>query len=447
MERKAPIKSVSSSLLDLRKKARAEKKYRFRHLYTLLNEELLYRSFHELKKSAATGVDKVTWWQYESDLKANIDSLVERLKQKRYRAKLVRRRYIPKSPGKQRPLGIPALEDKLVQRAARSILEAIYEEDFLECNMGYRPGRGAQQLVKNLQHDLYCGKRINCVVEADIRSFFDKIDHDWLVRMLEKRINDRAMIRLIRKWLRAGILEEDGAIIHPATGSPQGGIISPMLANVYLHYALDLWVQKRFARGNRGEMLYVRYADDFICAFQYGSDARRFHEELPGRLGKFALEVSEEKTNIIEFSRFNIKGSRPFTFLGLDFYWAWDRSGKPTLKRRTNKKKFRQSLQNLTEWIKKNRNQRIGRIAAMLRSKFRGYWNYYGVIGNSEMLGKFNWYAQRIVFKWLNRRSERKSYNWATFNQMWQELGIPGPRIVETPYRMTNRNLELGLAQ
>ena len=243
MERKAPIKSVSSSLLDLRKKARAEKKYRFRHLYTLLNEELLYRSFHELKKSAATGVDKVTWWQYESDLKANIDSLVERLKQKRYRAKLVRRRYIPKSPGKQRPLGIPALEDKLVQRAARSILEAIYEEDFLECNMGYRPGRGAQQLVKNLQHDLYCGKRINCVVEADIRSFFDKIDHDWLVRMLEKRINDRAMIRLIRKWLRAGILEEDGAIIHPATGSPQGGIISPMLANVYLHYALDLWVQ------------------------------------------------------------------------------------------------------------------------------------------------------------------------------------------------------------
>ena len=447
MERKAPIKSVSSSLLDLRKKARAEKKYRFRHLYTLLNEELLYRSFHELKKSAATGVDKVTWWQYESDLKANIDSLVERLKQKRYRAKLVRRRYIPKSPGKQRPLGIPALEDKLVQRAARSILEAIYEEDFLECNMGYRPGRGAQQLVKNLQHDLYCGKRINCVVEADIRSFFDKIDHDWLVRMLEKRINDRAMIRLIRKWLRAGILEEDGAIIHPATGSPQGGIISPMLANVYLHYALDLWVQKRFARGNRGEMLYVRYADDFICAFQYGSDARRFYAELPGRLGKFALEVSEEKTNIIEFSRFNIEGSRPFTFLGLDFYWARNRGGKPMVKRCTNKKKFRQSLRNLKEWIKENRNQRIGRIAAMLRSKLQGYWNYYGVIGNSEMLYKFNLYAQRIVFKWLNRRSERKSYNWAGFNQMWKELGIPGPRIVETPYRMTNRNLELGLAQ
>ncbi len=203
-------------------------------------------------------------------------------------------------------------------------------------------------------------------------------------------------------------------------------------------------VHVRFCEG-----LGVRFprATHLICAFQYGSDARRFHEELPGRLGKFALEVSEEKTNILEFSRFNVEGSRPFTFLGLDFYWARDRSGKPTVKRRTNKKKFRQSLQNLTEWIKKNRNQRIGRIAAMLRSKFRGYWNYYGVIGNSEMLAKFNWYAQRIVFKWLNRRSERKSYNWATFNQMWKELGIPGPRIVEIPYRMTNRNLELGLAR
>ena len=435
MERKAPKKSVSSSLQDLRGKAKADKKYRFRNLYTLINEELLYQSFYRLKRTAAPGIDRVTWQDYEADLEVNISDLLDRLKAKRYRARLIRRKSIPKGNGKRRPLGIPVLEDKIVQQAVRTILEAIYEADFMESSHGYRPNRGAQALLKQLQHELYCEKRINWIVEADIKSFFDRMNHGWLIRMLEERINDRAMIRLITKWLKAGVLEEDGQEVHPETGSPQGGIISPLLANLYLHYVLDLWTEKPIRRSNRGQMLYVRYADDFICGFQYPSDARRYHQALKDRLAKFGLEIAEEKTHILRFSKFDPERSRPFTFLGIDFYWEADRNGKPMIKRRTNKEKFRRSLRGLKEWIKKHRNERIGTLAATLRKKFQGYWNYYGLQGNSRMLWKYWWYSQGLVYKWLNRRSQRKSYTGQAFRAMWQAMKIPEPRIVESAYR------------
>jgi hypothetical protein len=252
--------------------------------------------------------------------------------------------------------------------------------------------------------------------------------------MLEQRVDDRAFIRLIRKWLKAGVLEEAGEVIHPATGTPQGGIISPVLANIYLHYVLDLWVEKSVRKGNRGAMVYMRYADDFVAGFEYGEDAQRFSRELPGRLAKFALSMAEDKSGILRFSRCDVKGSGCFTFLGFEFYWGNTRQGKVTVKRRTSKKKFRASLANLKEWLGKNRSRPLKVLAVTLRRKFVGYGNYYGVIGNSERLWRYWQESLRLIFKALNRRSQRKSYNWATFTQMWKTLAIPYPKVIEKPY-------------
>jgi group II intron reverse transcriptase/maturase len=424
---------VSRTLLELREKAQREPKHRFRSLYREINLPMLYESFRNLKRAAAPGVDGVSVADYEKDLDDNLRQLLERLVGKTYRAQHVRRKYIPKGGGKTRPLGIPALEDKIVQQAASELLQAIYEADFLDVSKGYRPGRGPRDASQELREKLFC-ERVHWVVEADIKGFFDHVDHDWLCRMLEQRVDDRAFIRLIRKWLKAGVLEEAGEVIHPATGTPQGGIISPVLANIYLHYVLDLWVEKSVRKGNRGAMVYMRYADDFVAGFEYGEDAQRFSRELPGRLAKFALSMAEDKSGILRFSRCDVKGSGCFTFLGFEFYWGNTRQGKVTVKRRTSKKKFRASLANLKEWLGKNRSRPLKVLAVTLRRKFVGYGNYYGVIGNSERLWRYWQESLRLIFKALNRRSQRKSYNWATFTQMWKTLAIPYPKVIEKPY-------------
>jgi len=266
-------------------KAKADKKHRFRDLYRCLNTELLLSCWSGLNKDAASGVDGVTWADYGKDLSANVENLVARLKSKRYRARLIKRHAIPKENGKQRLLGIPVIEDKLLQAACASILTAIYEQDFQAFSYGYRPGRGAGDAVRDLTFDLQYGC-YNYLVEADISGFFDHMGHEWLWKMLSVRIDDRAFLGLIRKWLKAGILETDGKVIHPDTGSPQGGVISPVLANVYLHYALDLWFERRIKPGCRGRVLISRYADDFVCAFRFREDAERFYKGLPERLAK-----------------------------------------------------------------------------------------------------------------------------------------------------------------
>ncbi len=331
-------------------KARAEKQHRFRDLYRHLNAEFLLACWHDLNKDAASGVDEVTAAEYAQELHAHIQDLAERLKTKRYRAKLVRRVYIPKENGKERPLGIPALEDKLVQIACAKLLAAIYEQDFLGCSYGYRPGRGALDAARELTFDLQYGV-YGYVVEADVKGFFDNLDHDWLLEMLKERIDDRAFLGLIRKWLRAGILETDGAVIHPETGSPQGGIVSPVLANVYLHYALDLWFERVVKPHCRGEALMCRYADDWVCAFRFGDDAERFYRTLPKRLEKFGLEVAPEKTSILRFSRFHPSMKRRFTFLGFEFYWLEDRKGTPRVKRRTARKKLQGACRRITRGV------------------------------------------------------------------------------------------------
>lgn len=430
---------MQTSLQGIAKKAKDQPDYRFLNLYTMLNEANLLDSWRYLKKDVASGIDRISAREYEKNLHDNIRTLVERLKRKSYRAKLVRRQYIPKGEGKYRPLGIPAIEDKLLQKAASRILEAIFEQDFLVYSFGYRLNMGAQDAVGELTYELQFGW-FGYVVDADIASFFDNIDHDWLIKMLSERIRDNAFLRLIRKWLKAGILETDGQVIHPATGTPQGGIVSPVLANIYLHYVLDLWYEK-VVKPRSGDSYLCRYADDFVCLFRYQKDARRFYEELPKRLGKFGLSISEEKTRIVRFTKHRIQDQSRFDFLGFEFRWSKNRSGKPQVKRRTSRKKFRQSLRNFTEWCKQNRNLPLRLLFSTLNSKLRGYYNYYGVIDNSRSLWSYYYTAVGILFKWLNRRSQRRSYNWHGFNAMLEHYQLVRPRITERRRRQLKAQL------
>ena len=422
---------MQTSLLGIAKKARSERRYRFRNLYRELNEELLHDSWRLIRKDAAYGVDRVSAAEYEANLEENIRQLVERLKRKRYRAKLVRRHYIPKGEGQMRALGIPATEDKLLQLAVKRLVEAIYEEDFLPCSYGYRPRRGALEAVDQLTVKLQFGN-YRYVVEADIKGFFDNISHEWLMRMLAERIDDQAILRLIKKWLKAGVLDTDGQVIRPEDGTPQGGIISPLLANVYLHYVLDLWFAKVFRRSCGGEAFLVRYADDFVCGLAKEEDAQRFYKELEERLRKFGLEVAAAKTRVIPFSRFR-RGESSFEFLSFEFRWGTDRKGRARLKRRTSRKKFRNSVKRAAEWCKKNRHLRMKEQFKGLNQKLRGYYNYYGVNGNYDGLNEFYHQLKRLHLKWLNRRSQRPSYTWDGYLALTQHFTLAQPRIVGRP--------------
>ncbi len=422
---------MPTSMQGIAEKAKSQKGYRFRNLYGMLNEQLLWECWRDIRKNAAYGVDEVSAQDYQQHLGENIRNLVERLKRRQYRAKLIRRHYIPKGEGQWRPLGIPAVEDKLLQLAVLRILEAIFEQDFLRCSYGYRRRVGALDAVDWLTIKLQFG-RYHYVVEADIKGFFDHIDHDWMLRMLAERIDDRALLRLIRKWLKAGVLEADGKVVHPATGTPQGGIVSPILANVYLHYALDLWFQRVLKPRCRGEACLIRYADDFVCAFEKKEDAQRFYREVRERIRKFGLEVVAEKTRVIAFSRLE-PGNGSFEFLGFEFRWGNDRSGREHLKRRTSRKKLRSSLKGFTDWCKENRHLKLRVLFEQLNSKLRGYYNYYGVHGNYGSLKQFFSSAMRILMKWLNRRSQRRSYNWSGFTAVLQHFQVKRPRVVGRP--------------
>lgn len=433
MQKRMPAIDMQTSLRGIANRARSDRKARFRDLYRLLNEENLRGCFYQLRKTAAPGVDQVTFVEYEQNLDANVANLVERLKEKRYRAKLVRRKYIPKGNGKFRPLGIPALEDKLLQMAVAQVLTAIYEGDFLDCSWGYRPKRGPREASRVLANQLYRGQ-VGWVVEADIRGFFDSISHHWMMRMLAERVADKALLGLIGKWLKAGILEEDGKVVHPATGTPQGGVISPILANIYLHYVLDLWVEHRVRKGNQGRMVMMRFADDFVCAFQYRNDAKRFEMQLSERLGKFGLAVAAEKTRMLQFSRWAPEPNEGFEFLGFEFRWVRRRTtGKMGVRRRTSPKRLQASVRVFSQWLKENYSERLSILMKDVCRKLEGYWNYYGVQGNSESLSRFYFQCRKLLFKWLNRRSQKRSYTWEGFSQMLEVFGVPTPRIVESP--------------
>jgi RNA-directed DNA polymerase len=425
---------MSTFLQGIAKKAQAQPQHRFGNLYELLNEAYLKECWADIRRDAASGVDHVSAAEYAEHLDENIHDLVERLKRKQYRAKLVRRQYIPKANGKLRPLGIPAVEDKLLQLAVARILQAIYEQDFLQCSYGYREGRCAQDAVVELTVKLQFG-RYNWVVEADIQGFYDNIQHEWLMRMLAERIEDGAFLRLIGKWLKAGVLDTDGQVLHPATGTPQGGIVSPVLANVYLHYALDLWFERVVKPRCRGAAYLIRYADDFVCVFEHQAEADQFYTELNHRLGQFGLQVAADKTRVIAFGRKGDLGATSFEFLGFEYRWGRNRSGRPQVQRRTAPKRLRASRKRMADWC---RTQGRGELKVVLRglnAKLRGYYNYYGLCGNYASLNRFYQAVMQELYKWLNRRSQRRSYTWWEFQKLLRAYGIARPRIVEKQRR------------
>ena len=416
---------MQTSLRGIANKAAQDRTYRFRNLISLLTVEFLLWSWTFVNKKAAAGVDRESAYEYEQNLVNNAKSLVESVKGGWYRAKLVLRKYISKGGGKMRPLGILVMADKLLQTAVAKILEAIYEQDFLSCSYGYRLGTGAHKAIKDLSAILRLG-HYAWVVEADIKGFFNNIEHDKLLNMLMKRIDDKPLLKLIRRWLKAGILDSDGQVLHPVTGTQQGGIVSPILANIYLHYALDMWFEEKVRTHCKGQAYLCRYADDFVCVFELESDAQRFYKVLPKRLAKFGLEVAPEKTNIIQFDR---KSKHRFDFLGFEIYWGKGRNGYRVLKRRTSRKKYWAALVSFKTWCQKHCRLPKALLFAKLNRKLRGYWNYYGIRGNSKSMNDYFYNIKSILMKWLNRRSQKRSYNWTGFKALLKDFPLAKPRI------------------
>lgn len=421
-------KHMQTSLWGIAQRSKKDCKHRFGNLYSLLNEKNLAWCLPQLNRQASSGVDKKSWQDFHKEAENNISRMVETLKRGTYKAKLILRRYIPKEGGR-RPLGIPVVGDKLLQYAVSQILSAIYESVFLPFSHGYQRGKGPQRAALELSKTIHRG-RYGWIVDADIKGFFNHLDHDWLMRFLEHRINDRRFLGLIRKWLKAGILEDDGKIIYPVTGTPQGGVVSSVLANIYLHYVLDLWFDKRVKPWCKGDATMIRYADDFVCCFQYYKEAQEFYRVLSLRLGKFNLELSKEKSQLIRFTRFETDKSTIFSFLGFEYYWSTSRKGKPVVKMQTSKKKFRAALASFLNWIKTERSKQSTRLLFIkVKQKIQGHFNYYGVCNNSTRLWKFYDQVIRIMYKWCNRRSQRRSFNWTIFNEMLIYYAIPRPRI------------------
>lgn len=405
------------SLRGIARKAKQQPDYRFRDLSHCLNKTHMKYAFKRMNKKAASGVDKVTYIDYRENFEENVENLIGQLKRQSYKAKLVKRKHIPKAPGKTRPLGLPVLEDKLLQTTSSDLLNAIYEQDFYDFSYGYRPKRGARQAADDLTVRMQFG-RFGYVVEADIKGFFNHIDHDILLEFIARRVDDKRFIRLISKWLKAGILEEDGRIEYPEEGTPQGGSISPILANIYLHYVIDEWFETVVKPNCDGEAIICRYADDFICAFQYSRDAERFYNVLPKRLERYNLQVAQDKTNRIRFSRFQPGLKNRFSFLSFEFYWDTDKTGKPRLFRRTARKRLQSTKNDYSEYIKKSRHMRTPLLIDKLNQKLRGHFNYFGVVGNLNDLYTVYFHAVGMLYKWLNRRSGRKSLTWAKLKRL-----------------------------
>jgi len=424
----------STALDGIAARAQKEKTRRFDNLFSLLSVSLLRWSYYQLRPRASAGVDHVTWHDYGADLESNLRDLHQRLLNQRYRAPMVRRTYIPKSNGKMRPLGIPCLEDKIVQRSVTEILQSIFNSDFTRSSYGYRPGVGAQDAVRDLGSELHFGI-YGYVVEADIKGFFDHMDHAWLIRMLEQRVHDRRLISLIRKWLKAGVLEPEGQVVHPVTGTPQGGIISPLLANIYLHYALDLWFEKVVKRRFKGRCFLLRYADDFVMGFQYQHEAKQCYRDLPDRLGKFNLSIEPSKTALHSISRYMNDPRASFDFLGFTYRWQYDRKGKPLMSCTTSRKSFNASLRTLKEWVKASRDWKPKFFFARLRQKLRGYRNYYGIRGNVRCLVRMWYQVFKLVHKWLNRRSQRRSYSQSGLTMAMAYYDLPKPHILSSQPR------------
>jgi RNA-directed DNA polymerase len=417
--------------------------------FTSLNHHIdlawLYEAFLRTRRDGAPGVDGQTAADYEADLRSNLQSLLDRAKSGNYRASPVRRVHIPKGTGTEtRPIGIPTFEDKVLQRSVVMVLEAIYEQDFKDCSYGFRPGRSAHQALDALwQNVMQIGG--GWILDVDIRKFFDTLDHAHLRSLLAQRVKDGVLLRLIGKWLNAGVLE-DGEISYPDQGTPQGGVVSPLLANVYLHYVLDVWFERDVKPRLRGRAFLIRYADDFIMGFACEEDARRVLEVLPKRFGKYGLTIHPDKTRLVPFvgpgrpkRGSQEPGDRPgtFDFLGFTHHWGRSRKGNVVVMRQTSASRFSRAVKKIAEWCRRNRHQPVPEQHATLSQKLRGHDGYYGIIGNSRALSNLRRVVTRIWRKWLSRRSWAGSFSWERFKRLLACFALPPPRVVHSVYRLT----------
>jgi RNA-directed DNA polymerase len=427
--------TVSQALERIRQAARQRKKDKFTTLLHHISTDLLEQAFLELKEDAAAGVDGLRWQDYAADLERNLADLHARVHRGAYRAQPSRRVYIPKPDGRQRPLAVAALEDKIVQRATVAVLNAIYEEDFLGFSYGFRPGRGAHDALDALAVGIN-SRRVNFILDADIRSFFDEVSRDWLTRFVEHRIGDKRIIRLIQKWLKAGILE-DGIVAVGDKGTGQGAVISPLLANIYLHYVFDLWAERWRRREAAGDMIIVRYADDIIVGFEHEACARRFLEAMRERLGKFALSLHPDKTRLIEFGRHaaanrdrrGLGKPETFNFLGFSFICGKSRRGKFLLTRKTRRDRMRAKLQAIKQELRRRMHQPIPVQGKWLRQVVKGYFNYHAVPTNSRALITFRFFVTELWQRSLWRRSQKDGMTWERITRLANDW-LPKPRIL-----------------
>jgi group II intron reverse transcriptase/maturase len=442
---------MAIELERIKHKASSESGLRFTSLYHhVTNPELLQFCFdYEIKPGSKPGIDGVTKKEYDESLEQNIQALSERLKRMGYRPQPVRRVYIPKAgTTKKRPLGMPTVEDKIVQAALTKVLSQIYEADFLDCSYGYRPQRGCHEALGELGRTIQ-RQKVGWVVEADIRGFFDHVNHEWLMKFLELRIGDPRVLRLIARFLKGGVME-DGLVHASEEGTPQGAILSPLLSNVYLHYVLDLWFERRFRKQCWGEAYFFRYADDFVACFQYREDAERFLTELKARLEQFHLEVEPSKTRLLQFGRFARQDAaqqgrqlEEFVFLGFTHSCGQTRAGSFKVQRRTSIKKYRAKLKDLKSWVRRRRHEvRAGELLREAKRRLQGHLNYYAITDNYRMCEAFRHQFQRLLFTWLNRRSQRRSYTWEQFRSALAWVGWPSVQINREldPFRRVGLN-------
>lgn len=399
-----------------------------------VDEELLHEAFRLTRKDGAPGVDGQTASQYEEHLAQNLRDLADRFHKGGYRAPPVRRVHIPKGDGKTRPIGIPTIEDKVLQRAVTMVLNAVYEQDFLHCSFGFRPGRSAHHALTALREGLM---EMNgaFVIDLDIKSFFDTIDHAHLRTMLDKRIRDGVVLRAISKWLNAGVLEDD-MLRRVDEGTPQGGVVSPLLSNVYLHEVLDVWFEHEIKPRLSGRAFMVRYADDAVLAFSSEEDARRVLKVLPRRFERFGLTIHPEKTRLVQFKRPHKHGVREdddepgtFDFLGFTHHWAKSTKGNWVVMRKTSSKRLSQKLTRMNEWCRDHRHLPVEDQHETMTRKLRGHFGYYGVTGNSRAINRFAYSATRLWRKWLDRRSWKARMTWERFGRMLERLPLPRPLV------------------
>ena len=418
--------------------AKEDKGRKFFSIAHLLTPDALYEAFEGLRKDASVGVDGVTYAGYEAEAWENIQKLHDRVKRGQYRAQPLRRVYIPKEDGRQRPISIPSLEDKILQKAAVDLLNAIYEQDFLGCSYGFRPGRGPQDALDEVGR-VICRRPISYVLEADIRGYFDAIVRGLLIEMIEKRVSDGQLLRLIGKWINVGVID-DGRLLVTETGTGQGQVISPLLANIYLHYILDEWFEKVVKPRLKGEAYEIRYCDDFILCFQCREDAEKVLEVLTKRFEKYGLTLHPEKTRLIEFGRYALtKSEKPggrkpatFDFLGFTHICKRSRGGKFTIHVRTMRKRLKRSLQRIALWCREHRHDPVEEQQRSLNRKLRGHYEYYGRSTNSPRLSEFYQEVRRLWHKWLNRRTRGKPLPWAEYVHLLNRHPLLRPRITRS---------------